>query len=65
MKWISVKEQLPSKEELVLICNQHGSWTEGVYFEDEDHWQIYTDSRTAFILNPVTHWMEIQTPPKD
>lgn len=57
MKWINVKDEMPTNEFLVLIaCGE--SVTTG--WHDGDCWR---DDYDSMIGVTVTHWMPIPTPP--
>ena len=75
MKWISVKDRLPSKTrqvEVVFCADVYEWWTglftpdgfcgqEGNVFQYHQHWG---DDRYHTVLN-VTHWCKLPPPPKE
>ena len=57
-EWISVKDKLPEKDEVVIICTDKnfvyaGDLMGDVWFLDNDSW-----------TETVTHWMPLPKPPK-
>ena len=67
MKWISVKERLPSGRYDVLVCRTW--WNErqltqiGWYNEVAGNWYIITEDG-YIVCGKVTHWMPLPAPPK-
>ena len=57
-EWISVKDRLPEKDEIVIICTDKNFIYAGELVGDT--WFLDNDSWTA----TVTHWMPIPRPPK-
>ena len=57
-EWISVKDKLPEKDEVVIICTDKnfvyaGDLMGDIWFLDNDSW-----------TETVTHWMPLPKPPK-
>ena len=57
-EWISVKDRLPEKDEIVIICTDKNFIYAGELIGDT--WFLDNDSWTA----TVTHWMPLPEPPK-
>ena len=57
-EWISVKDRLPEKDEIVIICTDDNFIYAGELVGDT--WFLDNDSWTA----TVTYWMPIPQPPK-
>ena len=57
-EWISVKDRLPEKDEIVIICTDKNFIYAGELIGDT--WFLDNDSWTA----TVTHWMPLPLPPK-
>ena len=57
-EWISVKDRLPEKDEIVIICTDENFIYAGELIGDT--WFLDNDSWTA----TVTHWMPLPLPPK-
>ena len=57
-EWISVKDRLPEKDEIVIICTDENFIYAGELIGDT--WFLDNDSWTA----TVTHWMPLPEPPK-
>lgn len=57
--WISVKERLPEKTELVLIYQPKAG--NGASSHDEHGWGMWENGLTC----EPTHWMPLPEPPKD
>ena len=57
-EWISVKDKLPEKDEVVIICTDKNFVYAGELIEDT--WFLDNDSWTE----TVTHWMPLPKPPK-
>ena len=57
-EWISVKDRLPEKDEIVIICTDNNFIYAGELIGDT--WFLDNDSWTA----TVTHWMPLPQPPK-
>ena len=57
-EWISVKDRLPEKDEIVIICTDENFIYAGELIGDT--WFLDNDSWTA----TVTHWMPLPRPPK-
>ena len=57
-EWISVKDRLPEKDEIVIICTDKNFIYAGELIGDT--WFLDNDSWTA----TVTHWMPLPQPPK-
>ena len=57
-EWISVKDRLPEKDEIVIICTDENFIYAGELIGDT--WFLDNDSWTA----TVTHWMPMPEPPK-
>ena len=57
-EWISVKDRLPEKDEIVIICTNENFIYAGELIGDT--WFLDNDSWTA----TVTHWMPLPQPPK-
>ena len=57
-EWISVKDRLPEKDEIVIICTDENFIYAGELVGDT--WFLDNDSWTA----TVTHWMPLPQPPK-
>ena len=59
-EWISVKDRLPEKEEIVLCCL---GLVQNVYTYKGDN--IWEDSYGYYQKDePITHWMPLPEPPK-
>lgn len=61
MKWISVKEKLPKKDELVIVCFNEKSVTFGKFIE-KNLWFVH--GYYWFQSTKVTHWIPLPNPPK-
>ena len=59
MEWISVKDRLPERMQLVIVCRKGGKVEQG-YRDVGDWWKVY-GTRTKYI----THWMPLPEPPKE
>ena len=57
-EWISVKDELPDDDEIVIICTDANFIYAGELIGDT--WFLDNDSWTA----TVTHWMPLPQPPK-
>ena len=57
-EWIPVKDRLPEKDEIVIICTDENFIYAGELVGDT--WFLDNDSWTA----TVTHWMPLPQPPK-
>ena len=57
-EWISVKDRLPEKDEIVIICTDDNFIYAGELIGDT--WFLDNDSWTE----TVTHWMPLPHPPK-
>ena len=57
-EWISVKDRLPEKDEIVIICTDENFIYAGELVGDT--WFLNNDSWTA----TVTHWMPLPEMPK-
>ena len=57
-EWISVKDELPDDDEIVIICTDENFIYAGELIGDT--WFLDNDSWTA----TVTHWMPLPQPPK-
>ena len=57
-EWISVKDRLPEKDEIVIICTDENFIYVGELIGDT--WFLDNDSWTE----TVTHWMPLPEPPK-
>ena len=59
-EWVSVKDKLPEKEEIVLCCL---GLVQNVYTYKGDN--IWEDSYGYYQKDePITHWMPLLEPPK-
>ena len=70
-KWISVEDELPNEEQLVLLLCKNGAMFVGYEkynsYEQEPRWRIKTALNSTKLLNKgrVTHWMPLPEPPKE
>ena len=70
-KWISVEDELPNEEQLVLLLCKNGARFVGYEkynsYEQEPRWRIKTALNSTKLLNKgkVTHWMPLPEPPKE
>ena len=64
MKWISVKESLPSEKENVLCSD--GESVHELYFRPlKDGTVYFEDDEGSTLWKEVTHWMPLPEPPKE
>lgn len=56
MEWISVKNKLPKKDQLVIVCYNEKEVTFGKFIE-EDWWFVH--GAFWFQSNKVTRWMPL------
>lgn len=63
MEWISVKDQLPEIDQLVLWYHDTGGYS--VFEIDKD--LFWMDSLYSYLANyfHVTHWIKLPEPPKN
>ena len=61
MKWISVKDRLPPKNEIILVTNGKDIGVQGSTIGC-----VITDQSFIFVnLVDKTHWMPLPKPPKE
>lgn len=60
-EWISVKDRLPEKNIIVLVCMDNGQYKVVLtsYLSNNGEWVSYDKNRK------VTHWMPFPEPPKE
>lgn len=60
-EWISVKDRLPEKNSIVLVCMDNGQYKVVLtsYLSNNGEWVSYDKNRK------VTHWMPFPDPPKE
>jgi hypothetical protein len=64
MKWISVKDQLPEYDTLVLWCMESGY----MFIDEIDHdndWEHFSKIRSMFSPDHITHWMPLPASPEE
>ena len=69
MKWIKISDQIPHKEDYIIVYNEE----EGVIpvflwadLNEKDPYLINVETNgQEFTLNQFTHWMPLPNPPKD
>ncbi len=61
--WVSVKDRLPEKGSICLVCGKNGGMrvARANYHEPLDLWTIVGTGKPF----KVTHWMELPAPPTD
>jgi len=65
-KWISIKEQLPTRELRVLTINGHGLIRIfGFFKRTEKAWTWIDDAGHFNHCNDITHWMPLPEAPKE
>lgn len=67
MEWISVTDELPELEDLVLVYDNDGDMFVAYLIEwkKESLWSIYCHCRPGSGPREVTHWMKLPPNPKD
>jgi hypothetical protein len=60
--WISVKDEYPPKDAMVLFYSQKEGVSEG--FWDNDRWYLAVGA-ISILPSLVTHWMPLPNPPKN
>jgi len=60
--WISVKDEYPPKDAMVLFYSQKEGVSEG--FWDNDRWYLAVGT-ISILPSLVTHWMPLPDPPKN
>lgn len=60
-RWISVEDELPPENDIVLTANDRGGISMGYYCDDDWHNIMFTDREQAI---PITHWLQLPEPPK-
>lgn len=60
-EWISVKDRLPEKNSIVLVCMDNGQYKVVLtsHLSSNGEWILYDKNRK------VTHWMPFPEPPKE
>jgi len=63
MDWVSVKDELPEHDALVLVTDgEHVTIAE---WYQEDGWSLSREDRAIGISSStITHWMPLPAPPK-
>ena len=72
MEWISVKDQLPTKQTEVVFFAKAFEWRTGLFtpkgeFSEENVFQYHEHwgDDCYHTLENVTHWMPLPAPPKE
>jgi hypothetical protein len=62
MKWISIKDELPEKDSLVLITD--GERVTIAEWYQESGWSLSREDQAIGIFpDTITHWMPLPAPP--
>ena len=61
-QWVSVKDEYPPKDAMVLFYSQNEGVSEG--FWDNDRWYLAVGT-ISILPSLVTHWMPLPNPPKN
>jgi len=64
MKWISVRDQLPTKMQQennwkFLVCHEYQCWTDTAYYNEDDKTNLWNNGEC--VLTP-THWQPLPQP---
>lgn len=60
--WVSVEDRLPEDGGCILIYSENGGVAEGAWISDKKHFEQW---RWSCILDKVTHWQPLPSPPKE
>ncbi len=61
MKWVSVEDRLPEKNDIYLAFTEDREWFQARYWGSLKTWKFCVYGTRI----PVTHWMPITSPPTE
>jgi hypothetical protein len=64
-EWISVKDRLPEKQALVMVCNEIGwmQYQKAIYYPAQNVFVHYDPQWYDKLTLDVTHWLELPDTP--
>ena len=66
MKWISVKDRLPTEDIVCYVINsRYGGSHVAIYFKSYNVFLLYDPGSHITICLDVTHWLKLPDPPED